>query len=404
MLLVDILKEARVLVCVGSGGVGKTTVSAALAIAAALEGQKVLVMTIDPARRLADALGLRDLGDEEFEVPSDVWERAGLQPKGQLFGMMLNQKLTFDQLVEQFSPTPASAQQIISNPWYQQMSSALAGAQDYMAVEKLYEMVEMRDYDLIILDTPPTANALDFLEAPERIKGLLGIRSVQWVQEKLKGESKAGRLLRWGGGTLLKALGRVTGKAVISEVTQLLDDLSVLYDSFHEHADAAWALLRAPSCRFVQVSTTRHFALTEALFLQNELIQSDMHVEGFILNRVPGWAWHENSWKSFLTFQQDSKEHRSEVAQHIADTQEASLEDIEAVLTACSTSLQQLQTQAELARQEVVFLQEQAAGDPFVCLLPTIPEEIGDLEGVARISRLLLQNGVNFPALPHVES
>jgi anion-transporting ArsA/GET3 family ATPase len=381
----------------GSGGVGKTTVSAALAIAAALEGQKVLVMTIDPARRLADALGMSELGDEEFEVPASTWTAAGLTPKGQLFGMMLNQKLTFDQLVERFSPNQASANTIKENRWYQQMSTALAGAQDYMAIEKLYEMVEMRDYDLIVLDTPPTSNALDFLEAPERIKGLLGIRSVQWVQEKLKGESKASRLLRWGGGTLLKALGRVTGKAVIEEVTKLLDDLSVLYDSFRDHADAAWELLRSQDCRFLQVSSPRHLSLQEALFVQETLLDAGMRPEGFLLNRTPGWLWHQGEWRDILSLSLLSPEARTEAATRIASGEDTP-ETVEQLMAGFESLFEELCHHAELAQQEVVFLHEHAKGEPFVLTLPAIAEEIGEMEGVARLSRLLLEDGL--PARP----
>src|SRR5512146_210494 len=168
------LAAKRVAVCVGSGGVGKTTVAAALGVQRALDGGRVLVCTIDPARRLANALGLESLGNVEARVPQDRFRDAGLEPRGQLFAMMLDVKRTWDDLVARHAPDEARQQRIYRNRIYQQLSSALAGSQEYMAMEKLYELATERDYDLIVLDTPPTAHALDFLEAPDRILDFLG--------------------------------------------------------------------------------------------------------------------------------------------------------------------------------------------------------------------------------------
>jgi anion-transporting ArsA/GET3 family ATPase len=168
------LAGRRIAVCVGSGGVGKTSVAAALALAHALEGGRALVCTIDPARRLANALGLTALGNVEARIPDARLEEAGLRPGGQLFAMMLDVKRTWDDLVTRHAPDPASRERILGNRLYQQMSAALAGSQEYMAMEKLHELAADRDYDLLVLDTPPTAQALDFLDAPARILDFLG--------------------------------------------------------------------------------------------------------------------------------------------------------------------------------------------------------------------------------------
>ena len=162
------------MVCVGSGGVGKTSVAAASAWPRALDGERVLVCTIDPARRLASAMGLGALGNVETRVPEEAFRAAGLAPRGELFAMMLDVKRTWDDLVTRHAPDPARRDRILKNRLYQQMSAALAGSQEYMAMEKLHELATDRDYDLIVLDTPPTAHALDFLDAPGRILDFLG--------------------------------------------------------------------------------------------------------------------------------------------------------------------------------------------------------------------------------------
>ncbi len=168
-----------IVVCVGAGGVGKTTTSAAIGLKEALSGKKVLALTIDPARRLADALGMPDVGNEERSIPIEL---TGKTPKegGGLWAMMLEAKRTFDQMVERYASSPEVAETIFKNPFYRHVSGALSGSQEYMAIEKLSELHEERRYDLIVLDTPPSANALDFLTAPERMMAFLDQSVLQW--------------------------------------------------------------------------------------------------------------------------------------------------------------------------------------------------------------------------------
>src|SRR6476620_11722645 len=166
----ELLEGKRVCICAGSGGVGKTTSSAAIAAGMAARGKKVAVLTIDPAKRLADSLGLPELGNEERQVDPKVFEDAGIDTQGgELWAMMLDAKATFDELVRRHAPDAETRDRILSNRIYQQLSNALAGSQDYMAMEKLYEINAEGRYDLLVLDTPPSRNALDFLEAPNRL-------------------------------------------------------------------------------------------------------------------------------------------------------------------------------------------------------------------------------------------
>lgn len=386
----DVLQQARVIVSVGSGGVGKTTVSAAIAMAGALQGKKVLVMTIDPARRLANALGMSQFDEEEYEIPPELWRTPHTSSQGRLFAMMLDQKLTFDRLVDRFAPSPETATRIRNNVWYQQMSSALSGVQDYMAVERLYEMSKQRDYDLIVLDTPPTSNALDFLDAPERIKGILQMRSWQWLQDKLSdGESHAGRFLRWSGSALIKLLGKVTGQEVMHEIWTLLEELSVLYESFQEHAEHTWSLLQSKHTQFVQISVPKTLSLKEALFLQQRLLQTGMTVSGFVLNRVPGYFEHEGQWLNIEAEQvQTGEQNLLRWAKHLAP-EPASEKDTLALLQQLMQHTKTFLYQSELARDAVVFLQKHKTGNPWIQCLPLVPDDVSDLKGVQKLATLL---------------
>ena len=225
------LTGRRMVVCVGPGGVGKTTVAAAIGLGAAVDGARVLVCTIDPARRLANALGLSSLGNVESRVPEHKFTEAGLRPKGALFAMMLDVKRTWDDLVTRHAPDAARRERILKNRLYQQMSSALAGSQEYMAMEKLYELATDRDYDVVVLDTPPTAHALDFLDAPDRILDFLGNETARALLAPAAAAGKIGlRLAQLGGGAIAKTLARFTGPAVLSDLGDFLQSFQGMYE------------------------------------------------------------------------------------------------------------------------------------------------------------------------------
>src|SRR5512143_1756857 len=240
----DSVAGKRIAVCVGPGGVGKTTLAAAVALQRALEGGRVLVCTIDPARRLANALGLETLGNVEAHVPAHKFREAGLAPRGQLFAMMLDVKRTWDDLVARHAPDRARQERIYKNRIYQQLSSALAGSQEYMAMEKLYELATERDYDLIVLDTPPTAHALDFLEAPDRILDFLGNETARKLFSPAVGATRLGaRIFQLGGSYVARTLSRFTGSDVLRDVGEFLGQFQGMYDGFKERASAVRSLL-----------------------------------------------------------------------------------------------------------------------------------------------------------------
>jgi anion-transporting ArsA/GET3 family ATPase len=286
------LAGKRVAVCVGSGGVGKTTLSAAVAVQRALAGGKVLVCTIDPARRLANALGLEALGNLEARVPADEFARAGLSPRGELFAMMLDVKRTWDDLVARHAPDPARRERIYRNRIYQQLSSALAGSQEYMAMEKLYELATERDYDLIVLDTPPTAHALDFLEAPDRMLDFLGNDAARALLAPAFAAGKVGlRLFRLGSSYIARTLGRFTGADVLTDLAEFMASFQGMYEGFKERAAAVRALLARPEVGFVVVSSASPRSVDEALFFHERLRADGMPVAGVIANRVTPDLW-----------------------------------------------------------------------------------------------------------------
>jgi anion-transporting ArsA/GET3 family ATPase len=286
------LAARRIAVCVGPGGVGKTTVAAALALDRAVRGARVLVCTIDPARRLANALGLSALGNVESRVPEHKFAEAGLRPRGELHAMMLDVKRTWDDLVARHAPDPARRDRILKNRLYQQMSSALAGSQEYMAMEKLYELATDRDYDVIVLDTPPTAHALDFLEAPDRILDFLGNETARALLAPLAGAGRMGlRLAQLGGGYIAKTLARFTGQAVLADLGDFLQGFQGMYDGFKDRAAAVHALLSRPEVGFVLVTSPSPVAIDEALAFHERLHAESMPVAGVVANRVTPELW-----------------------------------------------------------------------------------------------------------------
>ncbi len=286
------LRPRRIAVCVGPGGVGKTTVAAAIALDRAMAGARALVCTIDPARRLANALGLSTLGNVESRVPEHKFHEAGLRPRGALFAMMLDVKRTWDDLVTRHAPDPHRRERILRNRLYQQMSSALAGSQEYMAMEKLYELATDRDYDLIVLDTPPTAHALDFLEAPDRILDFLGNETARALLAPIAGAGKLGlRLAQLGGSYIAKTLARFTGQDVLGDLGDFLQGFQGMYDGFKERAAAVHALLSRPEVGFVLVTSPSPIAIDEALAFHERLHAESMPVAGLVANRVTPELW-----------------------------------------------------------------------------------------------------------------
>ncbi len=280
MNVVRLLEGKRVCICVGAGGVGKTTTAAAVALGMAARGLKVAVVTIDPAQRLANALGLEALDNEPRLVSPTRME--GLEIKGELWAMMLDPKRTFDDLIGRVAPSPERAEEIKRNSVYRELSSAVSGSQEFTAIEKLYELVS-DDYDLIVLDTPPAHNAVEFLNAPGRLTAFLGGGALQAF---LRPTGLGMRLLGLGAAPMLAGLKLVTGVNLISDLTGFFALLGGMTEEFSARAKRVEELLHAPDTAFVLVTSAEDRPIEEAIWFRETLRSNGMPFSGAIVNRV----------------------------------------------------------------------------------------------------------------------
>jgi anion-transporting ArsA/GET3 family ATPase len=272
--------ETRILVCCGAGGVGKTTTSAALALAAAEAGRTVVVLTIDPARRLAQSLGLVELDNEPRQV--DISGGTTRDATGELHAMMLDMKRTFDDIVVAHS-TPERAEQILANPFYQSLSSSFSGTQEYMAMEKLGQLRATEQWDLIIVDTPPSRSALDFLDAPNRMSRFLDGPMIRL----LTAPSRAGlKFVSAGFLVFSRIISKVLGGQLLRDISAFVTALDTMFGGFRERATATYELLRRPGTWFVVVATPEPDALREASFFVDRLSTEGMPLAGLVINRT----------------------------------------------------------------------------------------------------------------------
>lgn len=280
MSLVELLATRRILLCVGSGGVGKTTTAAALALAAARLGRSVAVLTVDPSQRLKDALGLRTIDTKPRPVPVDA-------PGGRLDAMLLDVKRTFDELVTGLASTPEQARRILENRLYQNLSGTLAGTAEYMAVETVYRLVEEERYDLVVVDTPPARHAVDFLDAPRRLVGLLDSRAFAILKDPTSILPAVGsRLTSFVLGQILRGLERFTGITLIGEIGEFIRAIETLTDVFRARVAAVDGLLRSPGTAVVLVTAPEPRLATETEALANALGGIGLAIHGVIVNRA----------------------------------------------------------------------------------------------------------------------
>jgi anion-transporting ArsA/GET3 family ATPase len=276
----------RVLVVVGAGGVGKTTTAAAIAVAAARQGRRVLCLTIDPAKRLAEALGLERMSTEAVDIDPAPFGRAGAPLLAALTVMMLDTKRTFDDLVLRYSSNPAKAQELLKNKLYQYVSTSLAGTQEYMAMEKLVAVRKDARYDLVVLDTPPTANALDFLDAPERLIEALDSATMRFFIEAFQSTGKLSlNLLARSAAVVLRGLGKLTGGGFLEAMAEFITELNDLFGGFKQRAETVQKELRSPDVAFVLVTSPAPMSVQEVLYFSDRLEQHGMPRGAFVVNR-----------------------------------------------------------------------------------------------------------------------
>jgi anion-transporting ArsA/GET3 family ATPase len=278
----QLLAGKEIAIACGPGGVGKTTTAAAVAAMAVAEhGGRVLVLTVDPARRLADALGLKGIGNTEVRVPDDVFEAAGIKPRGELWAAMLDTKQSWDDLIARHAPDADTRQQILDNPLYQNISGRFVQSHDYIAMERLYEIHSAGKYDLIVVDTPPTRNALDFLDAPQRMADFFSSRLLRWLIVPYRS-----KLVNVATKPFYQIADRILGTQFLADISEFFILFQSMHAGFVERADAVTRLLSDRRTTFMVVSTLEATPVREAEFFSKELVARKLHLGAVVLNKV----------------------------------------------------------------------------------------------------------------------
>jgi anion-transporting ArsA/GET3 family ATPase len=379
--LSSLLDSRRVVLCVGCGGVGKTTVTAALGIAAARRGKRVLTLTIDPAKRLANSLGLERMTTDEQAVDPNVLGSVGMSMPGSLTVMMLDTKRTFDDLVKKHASSPEVRDRILNNRLYRYVSTNLAGTQDYMAMEKLLAVKEDPRFDLIVLDTPPTRNALDFLEAPDRLVEALDGPAIRWFIEAFSSTRKFSlNFVAQGVAAVLKGVGKLTGGDFLEQMAEFITDLNDLFGGFRERATRVADAFRGSEVAYVMVTSPAPLAIREVTYFAERLRERGMHSDAFVVNRVqmpPPSRATQDEIRAAVERQALSLENDAPARIERAQNDEFALAERDA------THLKEL----ELVRQRL-----SATGAPLV-RIPALPSDVHDVTALAGISRVLCPEG-----------
>jgi anion-transporting ArsA/GET3 family ATPase len=365
MSVAELLEGKRMCICGGSGGVGKTTTSAAIALGMAARGAKVAVVTIDPARRLANALGLEELQNEPRRVEPERLAAGGLEVSGELWAMMLDPKRTFDELIERIAPDPERAQEIKANRVYRQLSTAVSGSQEFTAIAKLYDLDRDGDFDLLVLDTPPSRNALDFLDAPGRLTSFL--------------EGRAGKAfirptgvgMRWlgkGATPLLGAMRRVTGVDLLTDLSAFFALLGDMTDDFSLRAKQVEEMLKASTTAFLLVTSAQSVPIDEAIWFRRTLQESGLPFAGVVVNRVHHDLLGDSEPDDLATAL------RHELPPALAARVAQNFRDYHVL--------------ARRDERNVARLADELPGCPLL-LVPHLDHDVHDIEGLLRVHRYL---------------
>jgi anion-transporting ArsA/GET3 family ATPase len=359
-----LIERKEIVICAGAGGVGKTTTSAAIAMGMAAQGRKVVVLTIDPAKRLANSLGLRALGNEARKVDPERFAEHGLEMQGELWAMMLDPKRTFDELIGKHAKDESTRDAVLSNRIYQELSNAVAGSQEYMAMEKVYELHQEDRYDLLVLDTPPSRNALDFLDAPERLSRFVDSRSLQlFLRPGRLGLKMFGR----GTGMLFSVLQKVTGVDLLQDLSEFFASFGEMAEGFRERAARTGELLADRRTTFLLVTSPRRHAIEEAIFFQRQLRERQLPFGGVVVNRM--------STLAVATEEVDTAELETLLGKQLGRKVAGNLEDYEAM--------------AARDRENVAHLARELEHGAPPILVPYLEDDVHDLRGLAQMDEYL---------------
>jgi anion-transporting ArsA/GET3 family ATPase len=373
--LLEHVRSQRVIVCVGSGGVGKTTIAAAIALQAAQLGRSACVLTIDPARRLANAMGLDQLANAPTRIDDARFDAAGVpRPPGHLFAAMLDTKRTWDELVYRFAPTRAQAEHILANKYYRNISTAAGGSQEFMAMEKLYELHETGAYELLVLDTPPTRHALDFLDAPARMIDFMDDRLLRLLTMPAKMGRFGLGMLTSSTAMMFALLQRITGFEVLADIADYVNSFSGMHEGFKQRAQRVEEYLRSPRTTFTLIAGPNPETIDEAIFFYRKLQAAAMPFGGFVINRVrttaittPDMA---DQWRT-LSADPSTLTDDEDLAQRLVENFAAH------------------EAMASVHQSHMQRLADDCPGSYFRTVVPEFDTDVRDLSGLARMDRWL---------------
>lgn len=377
----EAVAERRLVVCVGSGGVGKTTTAAALGIQGAIAGRRVIVVTIDPAKRLANSLGLEALGNDERRIDPARFAEHGIEVKGTLHAMMLDTRATFDEVIRKVSPDAETRDRVLSNRIYTHISDTLSASHDYMASEKLYDLYTSGKYDLIVLDTPPMKNAIDFLEAGGQLARFLDEGIIRWFLAPQ--EKGVGRSLISGTGTVVyRLLGRVFGNEFLDEIAEFFLATKDLLAGFRERAESVSELLRDPrTTKFAVVCTPRAMSMDEARYFHLQLQERSMPGGLFIVNQAGRYAGFEpEHGREFLG---------PEEAAWIAASAKLGGREAASFVGRLESHFERSVALDKDDQRAIEDLAAFAGRQARVCVVPRLTRDVYDLDGLLRIGREL---------------
>jgi anion-transporting ArsA/GET3 family ATPase len=380
----ELLEGKKICICAGSGGVGKTTTSAAIAMGMAAGGKKVAVLTIDPAKRLANSLGLHELGNEECLVAPERFAEQGIEIKGELWAMMLDAKRTFDELIERHAPDQQTRDRVLSNRVYQEVSNAMAGSQEYMAMEKLYELYQEDRYDLLVLDTPPTRHALDFIDAPERMTRFIEGKSLQFF---LKPGRLGMRFIGRSGGAVFAVLKRITGIDLLQDLAEFFQSFGDMAKGFSERAQRVNELLGHRQTTFVLVTAPEREPMDEAIYFWRRLVEGQLPFGGVVVNKV-----HHD----YLQWAEDAEGLDSaDALDQLVGELERSLDgskDRAELAAKVHENFRRYRILAQRDRENIAHLTRRLDEERII-QVPYLDQDVHDIGGLAQINRYLFTSG-----------
>lgn len=365
MSIASVLHGKRVCVCGGSGGVGKTTTSAAIALGIAARGAKVALITIDPANRLANALGLHELQNEPVRVAPERLAPAGEDVEGELWAMMLDPKRTFDELIDRIAPDVARAAEIKANRMYHELSTAISGSQEFTAISKLFDLERAGEFDLLVLDTPPSRNALDFLDAPGRLTSFLDGRALRLLRRPT---GIGMRVLGRGAAPLIGAMSRISGIDLLADASTFFQLLGDMTQDFSKRAAQVERMLRAPSTAFLLVTSAEREPIDEAIWFRRTLAEADLPFAGVVINRVHGRLFGGDIPDDIAGIL--AKRFRASLASRVGASAEA------------------YELLAQRDQRNIARLRGELDDEP-VLLVPDLADDVHDVEGLLRMLRHL---------------